>query len=174
MKKTTLKKSFVIATSCLIGAFSANAQFSFTNSNSLISNLTRSGCAISVVDINNDGLDDIVKMDQSDVLVIDLQNANGTFTNYDLGTITGGSNVWGMALADVDHNGWKDVATGTNGTMYLVKLSWTGTTIAKTTTTLAGSYFVQNITFGDINNDGWVDLAVCDDNDFMKIYSWKD
>ena len=170
MKKTTLKKSFVIVTSCLISAFSANAQFSFTNSNSLISNLTRSGCAISVVDINNDGLDDIVKMDQSDVLVIDLQNANGTFTNYDLGTITGGSNVWGMALADVDHNGWKDVATGTNGTMYLVKLSWTGTTIAKTTTTLAGSYFVQNITFGDINNDGWVDLAVCDDNDFMKIY----
>ncbi|MBL0330319.1 MAG: VCBS repeat-containing protein [Bacteroidetes bacterium] len=170
MVKTTFHKSLVLASACLLGAISANAQFSFTNSNSLISNLTRSGCAISVVDINNDGLDDIVKMDQSDVLVIDLQNANGTFTNYDLGTITGGTNVWGMALADVDHNGWKDVATGVNGTMYLVKLFWSGSTITKTQTTLSGSYFVQNITFGDIDNDGWVDLAVCDDNDYMKVY----
>ncbi len=170
MTKTTFHKSLVLASLCLLGAINTNAQFAFTNSNSLISNLTRSGCAISVVDINNDGLDDIVKMDQSDVLVIDLQNANGTYTNYDLGTITGGTNVWGMALADVDHNGWKDVATGVNGTMYLVKLFWSGSTITKTQTTLAGSYFVQNVTFGDIDNDGWVDLAVCDDNDYMKIY----
>ncbi|MGZ4116924.1 MAG: FG-GAP-like repeat-containing protein, partial [Bacteroidia bacterium] len=65
---------------------------------------------------------------------------------------------------------WKDVATGVNGVMYLVKLSWTGSTIAKTITTLGGSYFVQNITFGDFDNDGWVDLAVCDDVDYMKIY----
>ena len=170
MVKTTFHKSLVIASACLLGVTNSNAQFAFTNSNSSISNLTRSGCAISVVDINNDGLDDIVKMDQSDVLVIDMQNQNGTYTNYDLGTITGGTNVWGMAVADVDHNGWKDVATGVNGTMYLVKLFWSGTTITKTQTTLAGSYFVQNVTFGDFDNDGWVDLAVCDDNDYMKIY----
>jgi len=170
MVKTTFHKSLFLASLCVLGTLSTNAQFAFTNSNSLISNLTRSGCAISVVDINNDGLDDIVKMDQSESLVIDLQNANGTFTNYDLGMITGGSNVWGMALADVDHNGWKDVATGVNGTMYLVKLFWSGSTITKTQTTLGGSYFVQNVTFGDIDNDGWADLAVCDDNDYMKIY----
>lgn len=170
MVKITFHKSFVIATSCLLGTFGANAQFSFTNSNSLIPTATHSGCAISVVDINNDGLDDIVKMDQSESLVIDMQNQNGSFTHYNLGMITGGSNVWGMAVADVDHNGWKDVATGVNGTMYLVKLFWSGSTITKTQTTLGGSYFVQNVTFGDIDNDGWVDLAVCDDNDYMKIY----
>ena len=171
MIKTTFQKSLVIASACLFGALSTNAQFAFTNSNSLLSpTATHSGCAISVVDINNDGLDDIVKMDQSDVLVIDMQNQNGTYTHYNLGTITGGSNVWGMAVADVDHNGWKDVATGVNGAMYLVNLSWTGSTIAKTITTLSGSYFVQNITFGDFDNDGWADLAVCDDNDYMKIY----
>lgn len=173
MVKITFHKSLFLASLCVLGAINTNAQFAFTNSNSLISNLTRSGCAISVVDINNDGLDDIVKMDQSDVLVIDMQNQNGTFTNYDLGTITGGTNVWAMAVADVDHNGWKDIATGTgggSGSMYLVKLFWSGSTITKTQTTLAGSYFVQNITFGDIDNDGWVDLAVCDDNDYTKIY----
>ncbi len=170
MIKTTFHKSLVITSACILGALSTNAQFGFTNSNSLTPIATHSGCAISVVDVNNDGLDDIVKMDQSDVLIVDLQSQGGTYTRYNLGTITGGTNVWGMALADVDHNGWKDVATGTNGTMYLVKLSWSGSTITKTQTTLAGSYFVQSITFGDFDNDGWADLAVCDDNDYMKIY----
>ena len=170
MKKTTSNAFFVIFIFCLLIVVKSSAQFSFTNSNSLIPTASHSGCAVTVADINNDGLDDIVKMDQSTTLIIELQNKNGTFTHYNLGSITGTSRVWGMAVADVDHNGWKDVATGTNGSMRLVKLSWTGSTIAADNITLSGSYFVQNITFGDFNNDGWVDLAVCDDNDFSKIY----
>lgn len=168
MFKSTQIKTFALA-GCLAAALGAQAQFGFTNSNSLITTATHSGCAISVADINHDGLDDIVKMDQSKTLVIDMQNQNGTYTHYNLGSISG-ANVWGMAVGDVDHNGWMDVATGANGTMYLVKLGWSGSTITKTTTTLAGSYFVQNITWGDFDNDGWLDLAVCDDNDYMKIY----
>ena len=169
MVNSTFYRSFVLG-SCLLGATGAFAQFSFTNSNSLISAVSHSGNAVTVVDVNNDGLDDIVKMDAATTLVIDLQNQDGTFTHYNLGTITGGGRVWGMAVADVDNNGWKDVATGTNGSLYLVKLSWSGSTITKTQTTLSGSYFVQNITFGDFDYDGWLDLAVCDDVDYMKIY----
>ncbi len=169
MVKSTLYRSLVFA-SCVLGATGSYAQFAFTNSNSLISAVSHSGNSVSVVDVNNDGLDDIVKMDAATTLVIDMQNQDGTFTHYNLGTITGGGRVWGMAVADVDHNGWKDVATGTNGALYLVKLAWSGSTITKTITTLSGSYFVQNITFGDFDNDGWVDLAVCDDVDYMKIY----
>lgn len=168
MIKTTFQKSILLASTCLIGAIGANAQFSFTNKNSLVPIATHSGNSITVVDVNNDGLDDIVKMDQATDLVVQLQNLNGTYTHYNLGDV-GAGNVWGMAVADVDHNGWKDVATGAGSTS-LVKLFWSGSTITTTTTVLAGSYFVQNITFGDIDNDGWVDLAVCDDNDYMKIY----
>lgn len=171
MVKSTFYRSFVFA-SCMLGATGSFAQFSFTNSNSLISAVSHSGNSVAVVDINNDGLDDIVKMDQASTLVIDMQNQNGTFTHYNVGLVTSstGSHVWGMAVADVDHNGWKDVVTGTNGSLYLAKLSWSGSAITMNKTTLAGSYFVQNITFGDFDNDGWVDLAVCDDVDYMKIY----
>ncbi|MFL5763506.1 MAG: FG-GAP-like repeat-containing protein [Bacteroidia bacterium] len=170
MLKTTFHKSFVFASACMVGTLGANAQFSFTNSNSLISTMTHSGNAIAVVDINNDGLDDIVKMDQATTLVIDMQNQNGSFTHYNLGNISGTGRVWGMAISDVDHNGWKDVATGKNGAMYLAKLAWSGSTITMTPTTLSGSYFVQNVTFGDFDNDGWNDMGVCDDVDYLKIY----
>ncbi len=168
MTKITFQKSFAIASACFLITASANAQFAFTNSNSLTPIASHSGNCITVVDINNDGLDDIVKMDQATDLVIEMQNQNGSFTHYNLGNL-GAGDVWGMAVADVDHNGWKDVATG-SGSTTLVKLFWSGSTITKTQTVLAGSYFVQNITFGDFDNDGWADLAVCDDNDYMKIY----
>jgi hypothetical protein len=107
-------------------------------------------------------------MDQSTDLVLELQNQNGTYTQYSLGQIQTGS-VWGMSAADVDHNGWKDVVTG-SGNAKLVNLGWNGTTVTSTITTLPLNYFVQNITFGDFNNDGWVDLSVCDDDDYDKIY----
>ena len=168
MMKSTLRNSFVLSLSGIFIAFGAHGQFSFTNTNSLTPIATHSGNCITVVDVNNDGLDDIVKMDQATTLLVDLQNQNGTYTHYNLGNVGAGS-VWGMAVADVDHNGWKDVATGAGSTT-LVKLFWSGSTITTTSTVLAGGYFVQNITFGDMDNDGWVDLAVCDDNDYMKIY----
>ncbi|MDQ3047883.1 MAG: FG-GAP-like repeat-containing protein, partial [Bacteroidota bacterium] len=171
MIKTTHLKPFALATLFAFSALQANAQFSFSNSNSLLSSTTmRSGCAVTVVDVNNDGLDDILRMDQSTTLHLELQNMDGTFSHTNLGNISGTSRVWAMAAADVDQNGWKDVVTGVNGACYLVKLFESGGVVTSTTTTLAGSYFVQNITFGDIDNDGWVDVFVCDDNDYSKIY----
>ena len=147
----------------------SQAQFAFTESNTIIGNATHSGCAVTVVDVNNDGLDDLLIMDQSTDLVLKLQNQNGSFTPYVFGSVIG-DQVWGMAAADVDKNGWKDVITGAYGTLVLVKLGWNGTTVTSTVTQLAGSYFVQNILLGDFNNDGWIDLEVNDDNDYAKIY----
>jgi len=170
-----MKKLSALFLLCLVDTFlftgkGALAQVQFANFNSISASTTHSGCAVTVADVNNDGLDDLVKMDQSTTLVVDLQNQDGSFTSYNLGNITGASRVWGMAVADVDRNGWKDVVTGRNGACYLVKLSWNGSAVVSNSTLLEGSYFVQNITLGDFNNDGWADLFVCDDNDYGKIY----
>ncbi len=169
MKKITLLKSIAFAAMVCVG-YTSKAQFSFANTNSLIPTATHSGCAVTVVDVNNDGLDDMLIMDQSTTLVLELQNQNGTYTRTSLGNISGNAGVWGMAAADVDHNGWKDVVTGTNGTLYLVKLFSNAGVVTSTTTTLSPGYFVQNVTFGDFNNDGWIDVGVCDDVNFEKIY----
>jgi hypothetical protein len=171
MNKFTFMRTIALGSGLVIGALNANAQFGFTNSNSRLTPTSmRSGNCVIVVDVNNDGLDDIVRMDQSKELWVDLQNRNGLFTSYNTGAVSG-SNVWGMAIADFDHNGWKDVVTGPNGSVYLAKLSWNGSAVVKTQTTLSNSnFFTQNITCGDFNNDGWDDVYVCDDNAYAKVY----
>lgn len=164
-------RSLALGSGLVFGVVNANAQFGFTNSNTRLTPTSmRSGNCVVVVDVNNDGMDDIVRMDQSRDLWVDLQQRSGNFTSYNVGNVSG-SNVWGMAVADFDHNGWKDVVTGPNGSVYLAKLSWNGSTIIKTQSTLANSnFFTQNITCGDFNNDGWDDVYVCDDNAYAKVY----
>ena len=169
MKSTTFYTTLLIVLFGGVTTFNSNAQFAFTNSNSLIPIPTHSGCAVTVVDVNSDGLDDLLIMDQAQTLILELKKLDGTFTRISLGAIPDHSDVWGMAAADVDHNGWKDVATG-SGSCYLYKLFSSGGNVTATVTQLTGNYFVQNITFGDFNNDGWVDLGVCDDYDYSKIY----
>ncbi len=167
---TTLYRSLFVLTAFMLVAFASHAQqIAFTNANSLITTATHSGCCVTVVDVNSDGLDDILIMDQSKTLVLELQNRDGSYTRTSLGTVTDNARVWGMAAADVDHNGWKDVVTG-SGSPYLFKLSSSGGVVSATITQLGGSYFVQNVLFGDFNNDGWVDLEVNDDDDYAKIY----
>jgi len=169
MRKQLLTMLAVVICLSFILNQSAQAQFAFTNSNNLLSGTSHSGCSVTVVDVNNDGMDDILKMDDSKNLVLELQNRDGSFTSTNLGTIPDNNNVWGMSAADVDHNGWKDVAAG-SGSCYLFNLFSNGGVITATTTQLPQNYFVQNITFGDFNNDGWADLFVCDDNDYAKVY----
>jgi hypothetical protein len=170
MKTATFYRSLLFAILFASAQF-ANAQaFTFTNANNLLGAATHSGCCLVVVDVNSDGLDDIVKLDQSSMVTIELQNKDGSFSHYpNLGNISGTTNMWGMAMADVDHNGWKDIAAG-SGQCHLVYLSWNGSTIVANNTSLPQSYFVQNITFGDFNNDGWSDLFVCDDDNYGRVY----
>lgn len=146
------------------------AQLSFSNANSRLTGTTRSGCAVTVVDVNSDGLDDIVRMDQGHIINLELQQREGNFVNHNITDIGGGS-AWAMTMADVDKNGWKDVIADGSGGIRLVKIFENAGVITFTNTLLANSgFFLQNATFCDMNNDGWIDLFCCDDNDASKLY----
>src|SRR6185436_4617587 len=97
--KTTFYKSFILILICVSVMKVSQAQFAFTEASLGLATPTHSGCAVTVVDVNNDGLDDMLIMDQSTDLVLRLQNKNGTYSTYLLGQIQG-SKVWGMAAAD--------------------------------------------------------------------------
>ncbi|MFM8951049.1 MAG: FG-GAP repeat domain-containing protein, partial [Bacteroidota bacterium] len=157
--KFKLQKTAVAITVCLLPFGNLFAQsVSFINANNKLANNTRSGCAVTVVDVNSDGLDDIVRMDQGHIINLELQQRDGSFYHQMITDIGGGS-AWAMTMADVDKNGWKDViADGTSG-IRLVKLFNNGGSITFTNTLLAQSgFFLQNATFCDMNNDGWIDL----------------
>ena len=152
----------------LIPGFSM-AQISFTSGNAALVNASLySGVAIGVTDMNGDGLDDIIRLDNASSLEIEYQNTNGNFTRFNYGS-TGGSK-WGLAIADVDRNGFNDLLTGGsyNG-LKLYTANSNGTDYNPTTLTF--NIFVQNLNFADIDNNGTIDIFACHDVGLSKAFS---
>ena len=145
------------------------AQFSFTDETSRLVYTTQSGCAIGVSDMNGDGLDDIVRLDNARYLYIDYQQPDGTFTGYAFGAIST-SKEWGLAIADVDQNGYNDiVAGGAYNDLKLLVANATGTTYTSSDLP-PPDIFLQASNFVDINNDGAIDYFACHDDGVSSPY----
>src|SRR5689334_12561658 len=109
---TSTIKIWGVCLSALLVSGMANAQFSFSSANARLNNNNlniRSGNSVTIVDVNNDDLDDIVILDQNRYVKIEYQQAGGTFTYQYIGDFGTSTTPWGMSTADVDHNGYKDV-----------------------------------------------------------------
>jgi len=121
-----------------------------------------------VVDMNGDGLDDIAKLHDSKHFYVDYQNADGSFTLEDYGTVSN-SGQWGMAIGDMDNDGHKDLVCGGNsdGTHFL---SIASVGVSTLTDMNNGSLFTQCVNIADINNDGYNDYFACNDVDPSKTW----
>ncbi|MBK8498294.1 MAG: VCBS repeat-containing protein [Flavobacteriales bacterium] len=160
-------KHFTLGTAALMLSSALQAQLGFTNSTSLMSPSVSGGC-MGVVDMNGDGRDDIAKLDNARTLVVDYQNADGSFTTVNYGNMSG-SGQWGWAIADVDNNGHKDAVSGGSydGTHYM-RIASVGN---GTLTDLNGpDIFTQGMSIGDMNNDGRVDVYACHDDGPPSIW----
>ncbi|MBX2981409.1 MAG: VCBS repeat-containing protein [Flavobacteriales bacterium] len=156
------KISTLAACSSLLFAVGAIAQPSFTNTPGLLPYATHSGNCMAVSDLNGDGLDDIAVLDSSTFLRILYQNLDGSFHGYNVGSV-GTAQQWGMAVADMDNDGHKDVFTGGNGDgQHYWRITAPGSSTAGTVQSV--SMFMQNISIGDIDNDGHLDVFGCHDN----------
>lgn len=163
-------KNLLLATILTFPIF-ASSQIAFTNSNSKLSNNNlKSGCAIGVADMNGDGLDDIIRLSGATNLQIEYQTS-GNFTLLNYGSIPGSGSEWGMAIADVDTNGFNDIIVGGafNG-LKLLKANSSGDNYD--VSTLSGeSIFLQNANFVDIDNNGTIDFFGCADTSTSPAYS---
>lgn len=159
-----------------------NAQIKFVNANSVLHSETgtvgsngniHSGNTMVVVDVDNNGMDDIAKLDENRYLRIEYQSGGGNFTiaNSVLDIGAGNDDIWGASMADVDHNGIKDyLYAGWGNGVRLIRLNAAGTGNLGITALPSGGIASQNCNFMDINNDGWEDIFVCNDVNEAKIW----
>ena len=142
----------------------AAGQISFFDaSNRLDFNTLRSGAPMGVVDMNSDGLDDIVRLDDRRLLYIEYQQPDTTaFIGAFIADLNGIK--WSLCVADVDQNGYNDIFTGGQyNNLHLVKANADGTAYSVSTINNP-SIFLQGSNFSDINNDGAIDIFACHDD----------
>lgn len=145
-----------VAIACLAGAQS------FTNATSMLPANHNSGGCTGVVDMNNDGLDDIVILDQSKALKVAYQQTNGSFSISSFGNVSN-ENQWGMCVGDVDNDGHKDVMCGGHyDDVHIVDINGPGD-FNQADYTWAQIY-MQGCNLADIDNDGWLDGFACHDD----------
>lgn len=147
---------------------SSIAQISFTNDVDNLDDLqVSSGAPMAVSDMNGDGLDDIVSLDNTRELYISFQNQDGTFNVVDY-TNVGNSN-WGMTVGDVDNDGKDEIFTGgAYDNVNLVRFDENG--IISNSILDGPGIFVQAVSFFDIDNDGALDAVACHDDGPNSIY----
>ncbi len=149
-----------------------SAQISFTNQTQLLQNQEFfSGVAIGVADMNNDGLDDIVRLNQAHELNIELQIPDSLqFVNFHFGN-TSSEAEWSLSIGDVNNDGLNDILTG--GAYNQVKvLTAQGNGMGYLMKNLPGpTIFLQGSNFVDIDNDGFVDIFGCHDDGESRIWA---
>ena len=143
---------------------------SFTlNTTPLTNEAARTGGCVGIADMDGDGYDDLILLDQSKNLSIDYQNPDGTYTSFSYGAASG-SNQWGMAVGDVDNDGHKDfVSGGSYDGVHYKAISARGVSSAWTNLD-NGNMFMQCMNMADINNDGDLDVFGCHDDAAPRIW----
>lgn len=116
--------------------------------------------AYCIVDMNNDGLDDAVSVDGTQIN-INYQNPGGGYTNT-VYTTTAAANIpsWSMCAGDLDGNGYNDLVYAGSGLTFMMANS-TGT--GYTQLSQPEYIFCQRSNTVDINNDGLLDAFSCHD-----------
>lgn len=127
-----------------------------------------SGNCTGVVDMNNDGLDDIVILHQSKNLKIAYQQTDGSFTLHSFGTVSN-EEQWGMCVGDMDNDGHKDVMCGGHyDDVHLININGPGD--YEQIDFEWANIYAQGSSFGDIDNDGWLDAFFCHDDGHSAIF----
>ena len=121
-----------------------------------------SGYNICVVDMNNDGLDDIVGVSTGSLKVHYQTSTPGTFNivNYPFSNVNFYPN-WSLAAGDYNKDGYNDLMLGNGQGISVLTSSNNGTAYIGYT---PGQYiFCQRTNFVDLNKDGNLDLFSCHD-----------
>lgn len=157
----------VYALGALFLAFQANAQPAFSDGTAMLAHQANSGGCMAVMDMDGDGLDDVVQLDFGTHVFVLYQETDGSFTTVDYGTVDN-SSQWGWAIGDLNNDGHKDICSGSSGQQNFLSITARG---VSTFSHLDGpSIFTQCMSMGDMDNDGRTDVFACNDNGAPNIW----
>ena len=140
----------------------------FFNGNTLLPDTYNSGGCVGFTDMDGDGFDDLVVLDQSNDLHVLYQGADGSFIDTDFGQVSS-SNQWGMCVADYDNDGHKDVFSGGSyDGVHVQHITAPG--VSDSFSLEPGSMFMQACNWADINNDGYLDVFACHDDALSRMW----
>lgn len=140
----------------------------FSLSTEMLGGSFNSGGPIGFIDVDNDGLDDIVLFDQGEDVNVMYQTGTG-FTPVHYGPISD-ENQWGACIGDIDNNGTKDIFAG--GSYDGVHLMRFGAGDSYEIDELDNSsMFMQACNMADLDNDGVLDAFGCHDDALSR--TWK-
>jgi hypothetical protein len=162
-----MKKYGTLLFTLLLLGFQLNAQTIFINSNSILQEkFQHSAIPVGVADMNGDGLDDIITLDNGHILNIQYQtpDPHRPFVRYEVSQSVDIAEQNDICIADYNNDGLNDIFTigsyDKAKVYYANKGSYQFT--LKTITDL--SFFSQGASSGDFNQDGWVDVMMLNDN----------
>ena len=142
----------------------SNSVAFFDGTSRLTAPTSYSGVAMGVADMNSDGMDDILHLQNGLQLRLEYQSPGGAaFTAQNVGAAPAGRQ-WAICMGDADNNGYPDIMVGGyyDGLKYY-RANSNGTAYNPTTLSTP-SIFVQATGFTDFNRDGWLDLFACHDD----------
>jgi hypothetical protein len=154
----------------LSSTISLVAQPMFSNQSVLLPGAVSGGVSMAVVDMDSDGLDDIVRFDNARTMRIEFQLAGGGFNSWTYPGSLGGS-IWSLAVADVDGDGLREIGLGGYNNTQLLKASNTGGIYGFSSNAASPNItLLQGSNFAPITGGGAVEYFACDDNVLSKAY----
>ncbi len=152
-----------------------NAQVSFSPATALTTpNEHFSGSVMGISDMDGDGLDDIVRLDQSKNLSIEYQSAPGRpFRHRDFGAVSA-AEQWSLSIGDINQDGFNDMVFAANenpGTVYYSRKSGDSIVYDKQFLSESEKAYSQACNLVDINGDGWLDFFLCNDLGENRIWA---
>lgn len=166
-KKFTLTKTIVSVFVLTLWFAHSYGQVGYSATNLGLQPITGWSYGNCAIDMNSDGLDDIVRVVSSGIYV-DYQQPDGSFTPFYYAMTVQNLPNWSICAADIDGNGFTDLCLGNGSRASFVYASDDGTSFVEDA--FPEYIFSQRTTFNDIDNDGKLDAFICHDVNLSHPY----